>query len=139
MSEKPIPYGAAEIIEIRRSRKRPEDMVLVSLIGPLREVNPVIVANPTRVYDWSFLVDLEVLVVANEDTDKQAVRCVLDAIKATLANSVSLWLADRQTGQHLIIDGVPAHPLGLLRHMDAADRLSYAGLGLKNKDYAECE
>jgi len=138
MSTPVLPYGAAEILKLRKNGKRPADIVLVSLIGPLREVNPVIVANSSRQYDWTSLVDLPVLVVANSDTDKQAVRSVLGAIKALPARSLSLWLADRQNGQHVIVDGVTARPNGLLRHMDAQDRRNYAGIGIR-KDYLTCK
>ena len=134
MSANRIPYGAAEILDLRKSGKRPADMVIVSLIGPLREINPIIVANPSRAYDWTFLVDLPVLVVANSDTTRNDVRSVLDAIKAQPARSLTLWLADCQNGRHLVVDGVAAHPRGLLRHMDGQDRRNYAGIGLKNKD-----
>lgn len=46
-----MPYGAQEIADLRAIGKRPADMVLVSLIGPLRELNPVVVARPERRYD----------------------------------------------------------------------------------------
>jgi len=134
-----LPHGGAEILALRKAGKRPAELVIVSLIGLLREMNPVVVANPLRAYDWTFLVDLPVLVVANSDTPQTAVRGVLDAIKTMPACSLSLWLADRQIGQHLIIDGVSASPNGLLRHMDAQDRRNYAGIGLNNKDYQSCK
>lgn len=134
MSTNSLPYGAAEILELRKTGKRPAEMVLVSLVGPLHEVNPVIVANPSRAYDWTCLVDLPVLVVANSDTDKQAVRGVLGAIKALPARSIGLWLADHQNGQHLVVEGVAAQPHGLIRHMDATDRRNYAGIGINNKE-----
>jgi hypothetical protein len=133
-----LPYGANQILALRKAGKRPAEMVLVSMIGPLREINPVIVANPSRAYDWTFLVDLPVLVVANADTSKNAVRGVLATLKALPARSLGLWLANRQNGQHLIVDGVQAHPQGMLRYMDATDRRNYAGIGT-NKECAQCK
>ena len=134
MKAPPLPFGAAEILDLRKAGKRPADMVVVSLIGPLREANPVIVASPLRSYDWRFLVDLPVLVVANADTPQTAVRSVLDALKALPTLSLSLWFADHQNGRHLIVDGVSARPSGSFRHMDATDRRNYAGLGINNKE-----
>lgn len=56
-----LPYGAQAIAELRSNRKRPADMVLVSLIGPLHEINPVVMARPDKRYDWRFLAGLEVI------------------------------------------------------------------------------
>ncbi|MFT3960513.1 hypothetical protein [Propionivibrio sp.] len=138
MNPKTLPYGGREIADLRRVGKRPADLVLVSLIGPLREVNPVIVANPSRAYDWTFLVDLPVLVVANTDTDKSVVRRVLEALKALPTASLALWLADRQDGRNLIVEGVKACPRGLLRYMGANERRQYAGLGLQQDAETVC-
>ena len=138
MSTNRLPYGAAEILDLRMTGKRPAEMVLVSLIGPLRETNPVIVAKPGGAYDWRCLADLDVLVVARSDTDAAAVHGMLQAIKALPARSLSLWFADRQDGRHLIIDGVQASRRGLLQYMGAEDRRRYAGLGLKQEGGAAC-
>lgn len=129
-----IPYGATQILEHRKAGKRPADMVLVSLIGPLREVNPVIIATSSRAYDWRFLVDLSVLIVANSNTPTTVVRRVIDAIKALPARSLSFWFTDRQNGRHLIIEGVIARPGGAIQYMDAEDRRRYSGIGVNNKD-----
>ena len=60
-----LPYGGREIADLRGQGKCPADMVILSLIGPLREKNPVLVAKPERAYDWRFLVGLEVMVAWN--------------------------------------------------------------------------
>ena len=86
----------------------------------------------------AFLVDLPVLVVANADTDKSAVHRVLEALKALPTASLALWLADRQEGRNLIVEGVNACPRGLLRYMGANERRQYAGLGLQQDAEAVC-
>lgn len=67
MNTQTIPHGAAEIVALRKAGKRPADLVLVSLVGPLRgEGNPQVIAKASRHYDWRFLVGLEVMLVAND-------------------------------------------------------------------------
>lgn len=115
-----LPYGGSEIVAQRSAGNRPADMVIVSLIGPLREENPVVVAKPGRAYDWRFLADLDVMIVAGALTDPGAVRAVVEPIRA-VAGNVSLWISDRQDGAWIGSSG--AHPLTV------ADRIAYAGLG----------
>jgi len=48
-----MPYGAMPILKAREQGKRPADMILISMIGPLpREINPVVVADRPVSYDW---------------------------------------------------------------------------------------
>lgn len=134
-----LPYGGREIAELRATGKRPADMVLLSLIGPLRgENNPVVIANPDRSYDWLFLLGLEVLVIADTKTPPGAVRRVLDALKALQMEYLGLWLTDLQDGRHCIVSHVEARPRGLLQHMDSRDRQQFAGLGLDRETEALC-
>lgn len=131
MSALSFPYGGREIAELRSTGKRPADMVLLSLIGPLRgEVNPVVIANPARPYDWRFLRGLDVLVVAHAGADKRAVQRVAEAVKAISPEYLGLWFADLQNGLNCIVGGVEARPRGLLRYMGSAERESFAGLGI---------
>lgn len=129
MNARVLPYGAAEIVALRTGGKRPADMVLVSLIGPLREINPVVIANPSRSYDWRFLVGLSVLVVAKSVTTKADVKRVTDALLALPTHYLGLWLADLQNGMNFIVGGVMARPVGLLRYMTSDDREGFAGIG----------
>lgn len=125
-----LPFGAAEILALRKAGKRPADMVLASLIGPLRgENNPVVIAKPGRSYDWRFLTGLDCLVVSDSRQPRDAVRAIIDALKALPTSYLGLWLADRQNGVNFIVGGVTARPRGLLRHMDAIDRLHLSSIG----------
>lgn len=125
-----LPYGGQAIANLRQQGKRPADMVLVSLVGPLRgETNPTVIAQLGRAYDWRWLRDLDVLVVAGSQQPKPAVRAVIEGIKAELPAYLGLWIADQQNGIHLIVGHVVARPKGLLRRMDSADHEQYAGIG----------
>lgn len=126
MRKHPFPYGAAEIVALRSAGKRPADTVSVSLIGPLRDRGPVVIAQPDRSYDWRFLVGLDVLLVANAGTS--AVREILRAIDQEAPASLQLWLADVQDGAVVQIAGWrPATRTG--RRMNLSQRISLAGLG----------
>lgn len=121
-----LPYGAAEIVALRTAGKRPADMLLISLVGPLRETNPVIIAQPSRSYDWRFVVALPVLVVATTETPNIA--GVVKAIDAASPSSLSVWFADQQDGINVLLDGYrPRTKTG--RRMGVAQRKELAGLG----------
>jgi hypothetical protein len=89
-----LPRGAEKIYEIRRSGKRPADMVLVSLIGPLMdEVNPVILARDED-YDWRFLHGLDCLIVASPETSKWFIKRIADAIVAVEPSYAGVVMRD---------------------------------------------
>lgn len=134
MSARDLPYGAAEIVALRTAGKRPADMVLISLVGPLRETNPVVIAQPSRGYDWRFVVDLPVLVVAT--TDMPRIAGIAKAIDAAAPASLAVWFADQQDGINVLIDGHrPRAKIG--RRMGVAQRVILAGLG-SNESPGDC-
>lgn len=134
MNARDLPYGAREITELRSTGKRPADLVLVSLIGPLRESNPVIVAKPWRAYEWRFLVGLHVAVVV--DTETVNLPNVVGAIEVAKPATLSVWFADRQDGVNIALLGYrPQTRSG--RRMGIMQRAAWAGLGTERPS-AEC-
>lgn len=134
MNARDLPYGAREIAELRSTGKRPADLVLVSLIGPLRESNPVIVAKPGRAYEWRFLVGLHVAVVTNTETPN--LPDVVRAIEVAMPATLSVWFADRQDGVNVALHGYrPQTRSG--RRMGIMQRAAWAGLGAE-RPAAEC-
>jgi len=129
-----LPYGAAEIVALRSAGKRPADMLLISLIGPLRETNPVIIAQASRSYDWRFVVSLSVLIVATTDTPNLA--GTVKAIDTAAPAALSVWFADQQDGINVLFDGHrPRTKTG--RRMGVAQRVTLAGLG-SNESAGDC-
>jgi hypothetical protein len=129
-----LPYGAAEIVALRTAGKRPADMLLISFVGPLREANPVIIAQPSRSYDWRFVVALPVLIVATTDTPRLA--GIVKAIDTAAPDTLSVWFADQQDGINLLIGGHrPRTKTG--RRMGIAQRTTLAGLG-SNDSAGDC-
>lgn len=134
MNARDLPYGAREIAELRSAGKRPADLVLVSLIGPLREFNPVIVAKPGRAYEWRFLVGLHVAIVV--DTETANLPDVVNAIDAVKPATLSVWFADRQDGVNVALHGCrPQTRSG--RRIGIMQRVAWTGLGT-DRPAAEC-
>lgn len=134
MNARDLPYGAREIAELRSTGQRPADLVLISFLGPLRESNPVIVAQPSRSYDWRFLVGLSVAIVVKTDTPNLA--GIVKTIEAGKPGSLSVWFADKQDGMNVSLNGYrPATKGG--RRMGICQRVAWAGLGT-DKPAREC-
>lgn len=129
-----LPYGAAEIVALRTAGKIPADMLLISFVGPLREINPVIIAQPSRTYDWRFVVALPLLIVVTTDTPHLA--GIVKAIEAATPSTLSVWFADQQDGINVLIDGYRPHTK-TGRRMGLAQRAMLAGLG-STESASEC-
>jgi len=123
-----LPYGASEIVATRRAGKKPADMLLVSLVGGLREANPVVVAKPEKSYDWRFTARLEVLIVATTSTSKASLARIVEAILAHRPAYLGVWFADRQAGMNVAFGG---WRLSSGRGMGAKDREAFAGIGAR--------
>lgn len=135
MNARDLPYGACEIAELRSTGQRPADLVLISFLGPLYESNPVIVALPSRIYDWRFLVGLSVAVVVKTDTPNVA--GIVKTIEAAKPGSLSVWFADKQDGVNVAIQGYrPRTKSG--RRMGLMQRVAWAGMG-SDKGPGECQ
>ncbi len=121
-----LPYGAAEIIATRKAGKKPADMILISLVGPLREQNPVVVARAEKAYDWRFLTRLEVLIVATTATSKASLARLVESILPHKPAYIGVWFADRQAGMNVAFGG---WRLSSGRGMGTQEREALVGIG----------
>lgn len=122
------PYNAQQIIDLRAKGKRPADMILVSLVGWLGEVNPCVTAREGVTYDWRFIRGLDALIVTT--TKDKAIRDLVRAVLAEQPNSLGVWFADKQGGSWLLIEGYK--PLTkLLSRMGSDEKAAYRGIGSK--------
>ncbi len=54
-----IPKGAERILQARRNGKKPSDLIIISMVGPLpNELNPVVQVDAKKDYDWQWAKDL---------------------------------------------------------------------------------
>lgn len=126
-----LPYGGQAIADLRANRQKPADMVLVSLVGPLREINPVVVAQPARRYDWRFLAGLEVLLVASSAVEPAQIKRVSDELLKVSPEYLGVWFVDRQNGLNLAWGSY--HPVSSAgRAMGLFERRVLKGIGVKS-------
>lgn len=119
------PYGASAIIELRKAGKRPADMILLSLIGPLRdEGNPVVIVN-TPDCDLRFLHGLDVMLVCTMDTPRELIKRVSDDLVAVFPDYAGIWWKDAGDGLNLCW-GSYRPKVKLFRRWTAAERAGYA-------------
>lgn len=64
-----LPRNAWPIADARAAGRRPKDGVIVSFVGSVDFVNPVVYAEPGQRYDWAFLLGLDVLVLVKAGQD----------------------------------------------------------------------
>ena len=131
-----LPYGGQAITNLRAARKRPADMVLVSLVGPLRETNPVVIACPDKSYDWQFISGLEVLLVVETHLDANLVKHAADAILNVRPDYLGVWFCDCNDGRNLVIESDVLKSRSD-RSMSLRQRIAYAGIGSQKSPH-EC-
>ncbi len=129
---KAFPKGAYPIHAARLAGKKPDELILVSAVGPLpAEVNPVVIVeaeSDPRHFDWRWSRGLETLVVFDERTKMTArvtTRCLLDQKHQGVAQTF-LWRADQQKGW-IVIEGADGE--SHLFRMTISELREFGGLG----------
>lgn len=132
MTELRLPYNAEQILDLRKKGKRPADMLLVSMIGWLGELNPCVIAQPGRDYDWRFLRGLAVLLVVDASIDKLAVKSAVEKILEQQPEYLGVWFGDKQAGLH-VAWGTYRPKSKAAKVMSFFDKQKYSNLGVKKK------
>lgn len=121
-----LPFGAQEIVDLRAIGKAPADMVLVSLIGSIKnETNPVVVAFHAE-YDWIFLMGLNVMIVCNMQTEREKIIAVQNAILKVGPDYLGIAWADKGDGLNIAWGGYRPKAR-CLRKWSAAGKLAWRG------------
>lgn len=94
-----LPYGASQILESRMKGGKPSDLVLVSLVGPLEDGNPVVLADGPE-YDWRFCRGLEVCIFGKVGTPN---RQTAMAIGMNLPRRLYLWDVEAKEGTDVTV------------------------------------
>lgn len=96
-----IPYGAKAILNARQQGKRPVDMVIVSMMGPLAdEINPLVIADKDITYRWEWSRGLVVCFFASPDSYRA--KHVFDCAKASPCK-MYLWDCAARKGYDLYV------------------------------------
>jgi hypothetical protein len=90
--------GAGEIASARAKGMKPDEMIIVSLIGPVGESNHTVYANPDGEYCWSWVKRLQLCIYANQRTDWQTIKPITMAIALERPEWLGLWNVDRFEG-----------------------------------------
>jgi len=90
-----IPTNALKIIELRKRGYKPDELIIISLVGKLDELNHVIYADYRKNYEWGFLKGLDVCIFANSAIDFK--KTLIDIAKVE-TRFLGLWDVDRLEG-----------------------------------------
>ena len=94
-----LPSGASQILALRKSGKRPADMVIVSNVGKLPFDNPIVTVDGTQEYDWRWLVGLPFVFYGTVDLNLLThLENVCKALKGRLPRSLLIWDVSNNEG-----------------------------------------
>lgn len=145
-----IPYGAHPIIRAIEEGNPPQELVLISMVGALREGNPTVEVqhyHPPARYRWDWVQGLWLMLVVQAEQS----RCVVDYAAHLLLREpagLNLWVADGGNGEGVgyelfheqrpqwvetVGDGIEVTLLRSraisVRRMGVMEGLDYQGLG----------
>jgi hypothetical protein len=80
-----IPTGAQAVIDARKKGFKPDEMLIISLVGTTGETNHTIHANHKGEYDWRWVVGLDACIFVNSKVD-------LKPITRAVASAKPKWL-----------------------------------------------
>lgn len=83
-----IAKNAQHILDARLQGKKPVDMVIISLVGPVGMDNPTVFADPGTAYDWRWCRGLDVCVYLDDSQDWPD---VMLAIARARPQHMNLW------------------------------------------------
>ncbi len=87
-----LPAGASQILAVRKSGKRPADMVIVSNVGKLPFENPIVMVDGIQNYDWRWLVNLPFVFYGSVDANLLThLENACKALKGHLPKSLLIW------------------------------------------------
>jgi hypothetical protein len=94
-----IAPNALSIASARKSGMRPDEMILVSMVGRLDELNHTVFADG-RDFDWTWVRDLEICIFAKPDTPWQK---VAKAIAAQRPSFLAVWDVETHEGADILL------------------------------------
>lgn len=90
-----IATNSQKIINLRKNGYRPDEMILISLVGKIDELNHTVFAVPSIEYDWKWCRELDICVYANSAVIWQP---IINSISLENPRFLALWDVDRKEG-----------------------------------------
>lgn len=90
-----IASNAQPILDARKKGLKPEELILVSLIGQINEPNHTVYAKPANQYEWLWARDLQVCIYA---TSGVPWRDVARSIASVQPSYLAIWDPERKQG-----------------------------------------
>lgn len=94
--------GALPIVDARKRGMKPNELILVSLIGQTGEANHTVFASPDIAYDWRWVVGLQLCLMVNEATRRHATE-ILRAIGKESPAQLHIWNVDVYKGARVTV------------------------------------
>lgn len=93
-----IPTNAQAIVDARAKGFKPDELILVSMIGRINEPNHTVYASASRDYEWSWARGLQVCIYTTSGIDWVK---VATGLKLAKTEYLALWDAGRSEGAEL--------------------------------------
>ncbi len=87
--------NAQKILDLRKRGYKPDEMILVSLVGRIDELNHTVYAVAKNDYDWSWCRGLDICVYASSSVDWLK---TINAIARNKTRFLAVWDIDRKEG-----------------------------------------
>lgn len=100
-----IASNAQPILDARKKGFKPVEMILVSLIGRINELNHTVYANPANQYDWMWARGLPICIYATAGVQW---RDVARSIASVRPSYLAIWDAERKQGAEVYLVPDPA-------------------------------
>ena len=129
----PLAYGAQQIWDMRMQGKRPNEIVFVSLVGPLVDGNFQVLLDPAdriSTFDWRWVRDLSVCLVYHDKVPHQRVSEVSKAVVRQAPNGGYVKPFTPTIGYLWMWDVIKQHGLQLTWH---SGYLGIPELGIGNQ------
>lgn len=107
-----IPTNAKAIIKARMQGFRPDELILISLIGKISQNAHTVLADPAKAYDWRWVRDIDVCVYINGACDWRGTTL---QIRKAMPRYMWLWDVDSRRGASVYLR--PTHPAGEPKHV----------------------
>ena len=94
-----LPSGAGQILTMRKSGKRPADLVIVSNVGKLPIENPLVVVDGIQEYDWRWIVGLPFILYGTVDLCMLThLENICETLQGHLPEALLIWDSIKNEG-----------------------------------------